>query len=234
MVKKNKSEKNFKDVYIIIPAYNEGKMIGKVVADIKKEGYKNIIVVDDGSSDNTYEVAKKAGAKVLRHVVNLGQGAAIETGLEYARQKKAEIVVTFDADGQFLASEIEKIIEPVIKRNVDVVLGSRFLGKAVNMPFLKKITLKAAIIFTDIFSDIKLTDTHNGFRAFSKKAINKIFINQRQMAHASDIIDQIKRHNLKYYEVPVTVLYSEYSMKKGQSIFNAIKIFFDLIFDKLK
>lgn len=234
MPKNSLSKKNLQDVFIIIPAYNEEKMIDKVIEGIKKEGFSNIIVVDDGSTDNTSLAAKKSGAKVLRHVVNLGQGAAIETGLSYARKKNASIIVTFDADGQFLASEIKKVIKPILEKKADIVLGSRFLGKTINMPFLKKITLKLAIIFTDIFSDIKLTDTHNGFRAFSKKALNKIFINHSQMAHASDIIDQIKRNNLKYEEVPVTVVYSDYSIKKGQSILNGIKIIIDLIFDKIK
>lgn len=234
MPKNSLSKKNLQDVFIIIPAYNEEKMIDKVIEGIKKEGFSNIIVVDDGSTDNTSLAAKKSGAKVLRHVVNLGQGSAIETGLSYARKKNASIIVTFDADGQFLASEIKKVIKPILEKKADIVLGSRFLGKTINMPFLKKITLKLAIIFTDIFSDIKLTDTHNGFRAFSKKALNKIFINHSQMAHASDIIDQIKRNNLKYQEVPVTVVYSDYSIKKGQSILNGIKIIIDLIFEKLK
>jgi len=221
-------------IFIVIPAYNEEKVIGKVISDIKKEGFKNIIVVDDGSEDKTADVAKKEGAKVLRHILNLGQGAAIETGLQYCRKIDADVVVTFDADGQFKASEIKKIIKPIIDKKADIVLGSRFLGKAVNIPFLKKLTLQAAIIFTDIFSNIKLTDTHNGFRAFSKKALNKIFINHSGMAHASDIIDQIKRHNLKYQEVPVTVFYTDYSLKKGQSILNSIRIVLDLLFDKLK
>jgi len=221
-------------IFIVIPAYNEEKVIGRVVFDIKKEGFKNIIVVDDGSEDKTADVAKKEGAKVLRHILNLGQGAAIETGLQYCRKIDADVVVTFDADGQFKASEIKKVIKPIIDKKVDIVLGSRFLGKAVNIPFLKKLTLKAAIIFTDIFSNIKLTDTHNGFRAFSKKALNKIFINHSGMAHASDIIDQIKRYNLKYQEVPVTVLYTDYSLKKGQSILNSVKILLDLLFEKLK
>jgi glycosyltransferase involved in cell wall biosynthesis len=221
-------------IFIVIPAYNEEKVIGKVIADIKKEGYRNIIVVDDGSVDKTKEVAKKSGAIVLRHILNLGQGAAIETGLEYCRKVGADIAVTFDADGQFKASEIKKVIEPIFKKKVDVVLGSRFLGRTVNIPFLKKLTLKAAVIFTDIFSNIKLTDTHNGFRAFSKNALNKISINHSGMAHASDIIDQIKRYNLKYQEVPVTVFYTDYSLKKGQSIFNSIRILLDLLFEKLK
>ncbi len=219
---------------ILIPAYNEGKMIGKVIEDVKGQGFKDIIVVDDGSTDETFEEAKKKGAIVLRHIVNLGQGAALETGMEYARRKNAEIVVSFDADGQFLAKEIKEIIKPIINGQADIVLGSRFLGKTINMPLLKKIILKFGIFFTDIFSDIKLTDTHNGFRAFSKKALKKISINQSQMAHASDIIDQIKKNNLRYKEIPVTVIYNNYSLGKGQKITNSIRILTDLIFEKIK
>jgi len=220
--------------FIVIPAYNEEKMIDKVIFDIKKEGFSNIIVVDDGSVDKTAQVAKKAGAKVLRHILNLGQGAALETGFEYCRRKKADIIVSFDADGQFKACEIKKVIKPIIEKKVDIVLGSRFLGKTINMPFLKFIILKAGIIFTDIFSNIRLTDTHNGFRAFSKEALEKISINHSGMAHASDIIDQINKNDLKFKEVPVTVLYNDYSLKKGQSVFNSFNIVINLLFEKLK
>lgn len=223
-----------KNTFIIIPAYNEGKVIGKVIADIKKEGFSNIIVIDDGSTDDTFFQAKKAGAIVLRHIINLGQGASLQTGFDFFLKKtKGEICVTYDADGQFNPKEIKKMVNFLNKNKLDVVLGSRFLGKAINISFFKKITLKFGIIFTKIFSGINLTDTHNGFRAFTRKALQKIKISQNGMAHASEIIHQIVGNNIEFREYPVTVYYDKYHKIKGQKITNSLNIVFNLIFDRI-
>ncbi|MEM4336805.1 MAG: glycosyltransferase family 2 protein [Candidatus Woesearchaeota archaeon] len=219
--------------YIVIAAYNEEKSIAKVIDDLKNHGYKNIIVVDDGSSDKTYEIAKKKNVYVLKHIINRGQGAALKTGIDFALSKGADIIVTFDADGQHLAEDIENVIKPIANKEVDVVLGSRFLNKKVKVPFLKMLILKGGVIFTWVFSGIKLTDTHNGFRAFSRDAAKKIKITQDKMEHASEIIDEIAKKKIKFKEVPVKIIYSEYSKAKGQSIFNSIKIAFKLIMSRL-
>lgn len=218
---------------VVIAAYNEEKKVTSVVDEVSK--YVDlVIVVDDGSKDKTADVIKNKKAVVLKHCINLGQGAALQTGFDYAKKFNPDVVVTYDADGQFEAKEISKIIKPVLDKKVEVVLGSRFLGKTVNMSPVRKYILKLGILFTWIFSEIKLTDTHNGFRALSNKALNLIEINQNRMAHASEIIDNIVRKNLSYIEVPVTVKYDDYSKQKGQSNFNSIKILLELIFNKLK
>lgn len=226
--------KNLKKIFIIIPAFSEGKVIGKVIRDIKKEDFKNIIVVDDGSDDNTLDEAKKAGAIVLRHIINLGQGASLQTGFEFfLRRTKGEIVVTYDADGQHDPKDIKKAVNFLMKNRLDVVLGSRFLGKAINLSPTKKIVLKLGILFTKIFSGINLTDTHNGFRVFTREALKKINITQNGMAHASEIIHQIVENNLRYKEFPITVYYEKYHKIKGQRITNSFNIVFDLIFDRI-
>ena len=218
--------------YIIIPAYNEEKTIAKVIKDLKKNKYENIIIIDDGSKDKTYEVAKKSGANVIKHIINRGQGAALKTGFDYALNKKADIVITFDADGQHLASEIKKIIAPVSNNSVDVALGSRFLKK-IKMPLIRKIFLKGGALIFLIMYGIRLTDSHNGFRAISKKALQKMDLKTDGMEHASEIIEEIAKKKIRFKEIPVTILYTDYSKAKGQSTWNAFSIFFRMIFKKL-
>jgi glycosyltransferase involved in cell wall biosynthesis len=220
--------------FLIIAAYNEGKVIGGVIDEVKKQGFKNIIVVDDGSTDDTFKKAQSKGAIVLRHIINLGQGAALQTGFSYFLQKtNGEIAVTYDADGQFDAKDIKKAVDFLIKNKLDVVLGSRFLGKAVNISPLKKMVLKIGILFTKVFSGIDLTDTHNGFRVFTRKALQKIHLSQNGMAHASEIIHHIVANNLKFKEFPITVYYDRYHKIKGQRLSNSFNIVFNMIFDRI-
>ena len=208
-------------VFVLIPAFNEEYSIGKVVKDLKKNGYENILVVDDGSSDNTKEAAEKAGAFVLRHVINRGQGAALQTGMSYLKDK-ADAVIHFDADGQHDPRQISRFLKKI--KRYDIILGSRFLDHSSNVPLSKRVLLKAAIIVSFVMTGLRLTDTHNGFRALNKKALQRIHLNQDDMAHATEILDQIKSNNLKYCEVPVTIKYTRYSMRKGQSVFNSVRI----------
>jgi glycosyltransferase involved in cell wall biosynthesis len=219
-------------IVVVIAAYNEEERIGRVIDQVAKYCDK-VIVVDDGSIDNTYKAVKNKKACVLRHKINLGQGAALQTGFDYAKELNPIVVVTFDADGQFDASEIPLVIKPVLNGEVDVVLGSRFLGNAKNIGLIRKLVLKAGVLFTYIFSEIQLTDTHNGFRALSKKALYSIRITQNRMAHASEIIDQVVINDLKYVELPVTVEYDAYSKSRGQNSLNALTIVFRLILNKL-
>lgn len=203
--------------FIVIPAYNEEKRIGKVIDDLKKNNYKNIIVIDDGSEDNTFNVAMKKKVTVLQHIINRGQGAALKTGIDYAIKKNADIIINFDADGQFLVSEISKLSTDVISGKADITLGSRFLGSAVNIPLLKKIVLKIGILVVFFLYGIKITDSQCGFRVMSKKAAQKIEITSDRMEHAGEIFHQIMKKKLKYKEIPVTIIYDNYSLKKGQS-----------------
>lgn len=219
---------------VIIPGYNESEKIQEVVCKVKENTGSNydILVVDDGSSDNTAELAAKAGAFVLAHAINRGQGAAIKTGIEYALREDYDAVVFFDADGQMQASEIAQITAPLENGSCQVVLGSRFLGKTINMPLSKMITLKLALVFTRLTAGLKLSDTHNGFQAWSREALSRIKLTQDRYAYASQILEEIGKRGLKYQEAPVTISYSDYSRRKGQSIFNAFNIILDLILRK--
>lgn len=217
------------EIAIVIAAYNEGKNIVEVIKQLRKYKYDNIIVVDDGSKDNTYTIAKKSGVTALRHIINRGQGAALRTGTNYAIEHGADIVVHFDADGQHKADEIKQMIEPLKKGVVDITLGSRFLGKAENITTGKKVVLKLGAIVQWVFSGILLTDSHNGFRAMNKDAASKIRITFDRMEHASEIIEEISRNQLRYQEVPVTIIYHE----AGQHPLRSIKMGTKLVMKKV-
>jgi glycosyltransferase involved in cell wall biosynthesis len=221
-------------VYITIPMYNDEKMILKVLDSLVNQGYTHIVVVDDGSKDNGYEVVKKSGkAIVAKHVINRGQGAALQTAMEIALMHGAEYVVHFDSDGQHDVSDIDTMLETLVDGKYDIVLGSRFLTKN-NIPKTKVLVLKLGILFTYMLSDILLTDAHNGFRVMTVDTAKKLDIQYDRMEHASEIIDKVRKYNLKYKEVPVTIHYTDYSMSKGQSIFNSFSIAWKLILAKLK
>ncbi len=209
---------------VFIAAYNEEKMIEYVIDDVRTIT-SNIIVVDDGSTDSTYQRAQQKGVVVLRHCMNRGKGVAIRTATQYALENGVDILVHFDADGQHHANDIPKLIEPILKGKADVVLGSRFLHpEDSNAPFWRKFMLKGAILFSWIFSGIMLSDAHNGLRAFNRHALKSIIIREDGFTYASEILDEIRRLTLRYAEVPVTITYSDYSLHKGQSSWNAIRI----------
>tara|TARA_Y100000310_G_C20547676_1_gene746413 strand:+ start:54 stop:725 length:672 start_codon:yes stop_codon:yes gene_type:complete len=220
------------NISIVIPAYNEEKSIGKVIDNLQSKGYKDIIVVDDGSKDNTYQIAKEKGVEALKHMINRGQGAALQTGNLFAIKNGANIIVHFDADGQHNVNEITSITEPIIKGETEACLGSRFLRKQ-KIPFKKRIVLKGAIFIIWMMYKIRLTDAHNGFRAFSREAAKKVKITTDKMEHASEIVEEIKRNKIKYKEIPVTITYNSYAIKKGQKISNSIKILSKMLLKKL-
>lgn len=223
-----------KKTWIVIAAYNEEKKISDVIKDLKKHGYKNIAVVDDGSSDKTVEKAEKAGAEVLIHAVNRGQGASLKTGIDYALHRGAEYVVTFDADGQHQAKDLERMIPPVASGKYDVALGSRFIEGAAEIPTHRKILLKGSVLVQRFFYGVILTDAHNGFRVLSRKAAEAIRITSDRMEHASEISEEIFTHELKHKEVPVDIIYSDYSLAKGHgSLWGGIKILGQALLRKL-
>jgi len=218
-----------KDIWIIIPAHNEQDNIFGVIKSVQ-ELTPNIIVVNDASTDRTQEIVKLLNCYMLEHMVNRGQGAALQTGTEFALQKGARIIVHFDADGQMLAKDIYRIITPILDEQADIVFGTRFLEKKSKIPWTKKyFILKPAIIFNWFFTGIKLSDAHNGFRALSQKAAQAIKITQDNMAHATEILDQVRAHDLNYTEVPVEIVYNQY----GQKFTSGFKIIRDLIFAKI-
>ena len=216
-------------VFIVIPAYNEEKSIGMAIADLKSHGYNNIIVIDDGSTDRTADVAESSGAAIISHPINLGQGSALQTGLEYALHSGATEIVTFDADGQHMAGDIAALLEPIISGKTDAALGSRFLNKNSNTPWTKKMILKGGAFLLFLMYGILLTDTHNGFRAFTADAAAKMKLESHGMEHASEIIEKIKLEKIRYREVPVTIRYTSYSIKKGQRISNSFNILFKML-----
>ena len=220
-------------ISIVIPAFNEEKKIGKVIRELKDKGYDNIIIVDDGSFDKTSNEAKKRKAVVLKHIINRGQGAGLRTGIDYALKSGAEIIVTFDADGQHLPEDIPKLVNAIKKGKADIAVGSRFLKKRTNVPFIRSLFLKGGALSFRLLYGIKLTDSHNGLRAMSKKAATKIKIFSDDMNHASEIIEQIAKHKLKFVEVPVTIKYTKYSKAKGQSTLDGFKIITKMLLHKL-
>ena len=218
--------------WIVIPAYNEGAVIYDVVRACRAK-YRNVIVVDDCSTDDTGARALAAGAAVIGHPLNLGQGAALQTGIKFALQNDAALIVTFDADGQHRIEDVDVLLRCLNDERADVALGSRFLGSAEHMPWLRRKVLKLAVRFTRLTTGLKLTDAHNGLRVFTRHAAARIRISQNRMAHASELLSQFRQLKLKVVEAPVTILYTEYSMKKGQPLSNAINILADLFMARL-
>jgi glycosyltransferase involved in cell wall biosynthesis len=223
-----------KTVFIIIPAYNEFTIIKKVVEELLSSDY-SVVIVDDGSSRNLLpELKTLSGYYLIRHAVNLGQGAALQTGIEFALAKGAEYIVTFDADGQHAATDIPAMLFPLQNAEADITLASRFLKPGHhNASWSKKSLLKFGRWINYFFTGLYLSDSHNGLRAMTRYAAGKISLKENRMAHATEVLFAIKEHQLRYREVPATVTYTEYSKSKGQSVFNSIRIFFDLVLHKL-
>ena len=231
--RESNKESNKETVWVVIAAYNEEKRIGAVVSSVLNTGYNHVVVVDDGSKDATNIVAQNAGAEVLRHIINRGQGAALKTGIDFALDQGADIIVTFDADGQHQAEEISALTKPIEAGEVDAVLGSRFLEKKSNVSWHRSLLLKGGAILVWLFYGIHLTDTHNGFRAFSVQAVQKLQLRADRMEHASEILEQIAKQKISYKEVPVTITYSEYSLEKGQRSTAALTILWNMIKSKI-
>ncbi|MFA6253089.1 MAG: glycosyltransferase family 2 protein [Patescibacteria group bacterium] len=210
------------NVFVVIPSWNEAKNIGAVLESLKKYDYQ-IVVVDDGSADQTAQIARDMGVTVLQHEINRGQGAALYTGTLYALKQGADIIVHFDSDGQLLAEEIAKVIAPIISNQADIVFGSKFLQNN-KIPWQKKyLIIKPAIWLNNFLTGLKLSDVHNGFRALNRLAAEKITIKQDAMAHATEIVAQTKKLKLRYQEVPVAVIYHRF----GQGFGGGLKILVD-------
>jgi glycosyltransferase involved in cell wall biosynthesis len=230
-------------IWVVIAAFNEARVVADVVAGVVRRGYP-VVVVDDGSTDDT---AKRAAARahsrskngvaslayVVRHPVNLGQGAALQTGIDFALQRGAEIIVTFDADGQHRAADIERLVAALREGPADFALGSRFLGRAIAISTSRRLLLRAATLFTKLTTGLRLTDTHNGLRAMTRRGAERIRLRQNRMAHASEILAQIAASGLPYVEVPVRIEYTAYSVGKGQRLGDALTILLDLFARRL-
>lgn len=219
-------------VHVVIAAYNEAAVISRVVNEVKRAGYR-IVVVDDGSKDATAAVARAAGATVVKHPFNLGQGAALQTGVDYALAQGAEVIVTFDADGQHRVADIAGLVDALTEERAEFVLGSRFLGQTTDLPPLRRLLLKAATLFTRLTTGLRLSDTHNGLRAMSRRGAAAIRLRQNRMAHASELLGQIGSSGLRHVERPVTIEYTAYSLAKGQKMRDAVFILVDLFARRL-
>jgi glycosyltransferase involved in cell wall biosynthesis len=212
------------DTWVVIPAFNEGAVIAGVVDGVKREGW-SVVVVDDASRDNTADLARTTGVSVVRHSVNLGQGAALQTGIDFALRRGARHIVTFDADGQHAVEDIPVLIDALA--DADIALGSRFLGKVEGATRQRMRLLRTAVLVSNRLSGLALTDAHCGLRAFRAATAPQLRITQNRMAHASELLRKIKRSGARVVEVPCTVRYTEHSMRKGQGGFQAVRILFD-------
>jgi len=222
------------DVCVIVPVYNEAPTVASTVSDLLQT-FDHVVCVDDGSSDGSADLAQAAGATVLRHVLNQGQGSALRTGFDYTlRHTSASYAVTFDADGQHLVEDAQRMVERARAEQTDVVLASRFTGRTEQMPLARELLLRAAVRFTRVTSRLDVTDTHNGLRVLSRRALQRIELEMPRMAYASELLDAIVPAGLSYVEEPVTVIYTDYSRAKGQKNSNAFNILFDLAVRRLR
>lgn len=217
---------------VVIPAFNEAAKIGSVVEEVRARGYP-VVVVDDGSRDGTAAAAGAAGATVLRHVINRGYGAALTTGSRWAVESGAAVIVHFDADGQHDPDDIEPIVAPIREGTADVTIGSRFLDPETRIPAVRKVLIKAAVVFTRLVSRVRLTDAHNGFRAFSNAAMAGLDCREDGMSYASEVVERVARRGLRLREVPVSIQYSDYSLAKGEGNLAKVRVGLRFLWSKL-
>lgn len=219
---------DFSDTWLVIPCFNEGQVIFDVIANAR-ETFPNIVAVNDGSRDNSAEAIHAAGAHLVNHPVNLGQGAAIQTGVEYARaQPGAQYFVTFDADGQHQVKDVVAMVNRLRTEPVDIIVGTRFAGQDNSqVPWIKRVVLKTVVMLSPRTKRLGLSDAHNGLRAFNRKVAEEMDIRMNGMSHASEIVAMIDHHGWRVAEQPVDILYTEYSMSKGQSLINGVNILAD-------
>ncbi|RUQ13804.1 glycosyltransferase family 2 protein [Corynebacterium genitalium] len=218
----------FSDTWLIVPCYNEGTVIFDVLTNAR-ETLPNIVGVNDGSADDSAAQIRAAGAHLVDHPVNLGQGAAIQTGVEYARaQPGAKYFVTFDADGQHQVKDVMRMIERLRTEPLDIIVGTRFAGQENSqVPWIKRAVLKTVVMLSPRTKRLGLTDAHNGLRAFNRRVAEEMNIRMNGMSHASEIVSMIDKHGWRVDEEPVDILYTEYSMSKGQSLINGVNILAD-------
>nr|WP_211256908.1 glycosyltransferase family 2 protein [Corynebacterium lowii] len=218
------------DTWLIIPCFNEGTVIGDVISQAR-ETFPNIVAVNDGSADNSADAIHQAGAHLVNHPVNLGQGAAIQTGVEYARkQPGAQYFVTFDADGQHQVKDVLVMVERLRTEPIDIVVGTRFgrpRKETDQVPWIKRVVLKTVVMLSPSTRRLGLTDAHNGLRAFNKKVAGELNLRMNGMSHASEFVSLMDEMDWRVAEQPVDILYTEYSMSKGQSLFNGVNILAD-------
>lgn len=215
--------------WVVVPLYNEASVIGGVVRELRRH-FSHVVCIDDGSHDGSAEAARRAGATLVAHPINLGQGAALQTGFEFAlTHPDCDYVITFDADGQHRIEDALEMLRLARADDLAIVFGSRFLDKRTNPGIIKRIVLKTAVWVTNMTTGMQLTDAHNGLRVIRRDALSKIDLKQDRMAHATEIVLELGRTGLPWREHPVELLYTDYSKGKGQSVLNSINILVDLV-----
>jgi glycosyltransferase involved in cell wall biosynthesis len=219
-------------VWVVIPAYNEAGRIRDVIERVLRF-VQHVVVVDDGSTDDTLVAVLNTNASIVVHPVNLGQGAALQTGIEFALHRGASSIVTFDADGQHQAEDIPRLLNALEVTGAEFALGSRFLGRADGIPLGRKLVLRAATLFTRMLSGVAVSDTHNGLRAMTRRGAERLRIRFNRMEHASEIVDQIGSSGMKYVEVPVRILYSQETLAKGQRTSAALGLGIRLLLNRV-
>ncbi|WP_240614913.1 glycosyltransferase family 2 protein [Arthrobacter ruber] len=216
--------------WVVIPMYNEATVVGSVIQSLRTV-FPQVVCVDDGSSDGSQDIARTAGAVVVQHPINLGQGAALQTGIEFALQDPGmRNVVTFDADGQHRIVDAAAMVARLDAGEADIVLGSRFLDDRTQIGPMKRLVLKTAAVQSRMATGLDLTDAHNGLRAMNREVASKLHLTQNRMAHASELVHQIAEMKLRWVEHPVEIIYTDYSKSKGQSLLNSVNILAELFF----
>ncbi|MDQ6610187.1 MAG: glycosyltransferase family 2 protein [Bacteroidota bacterium] len=220
-------------VFVIIPAYNETEVIAATIKPLLKEGYQ-VVVVNDGSPTNIFDFIKDLPVHYLVHSINLGQGAALQTGHEFAKKFKPDFVVHFDADGQHNFSDIARFIKILEAEDVDIVLGSRFLNDDTKklVPKKRQMLLKTARFLNWLFTGLLLTDAHNGFRVFRGQIIDRLRLTENRMAHATEILRLIKKNKVRYKEASTYIQYTDYSIAKGQRASASLNILIDIFYHR--
>jgi len=217
------------DTVIVVPVFSEAPVIASVIDELAQY-FPNIYCVDDGSADGSGEIAADGGARVIWHPMNFGQGAALQTGIEAGLENpEIKYFVTFDGDGQHSPEDALEMVRTLRAQEFDVVFGSRFLDERTELTTAKRVVLKLAVSYTNALTGLKLTDAHNGLRAFNRSVAGSINLSHNGMAHATEIVNQISKGNFRYCERPVHIVYTDYSKAKGQSLWNSVNILFDLI-----
>jgi glycosyltransferase involved in cell wall biosynthesis len=217
-------------VWAVIPAFNEDAVLRTTAAAVAEAGY-SVVVVDDGSLQPAELLLRGLDLTIVRHPVNLGQGAALQSGADYALSQGASYIVHFDADGQHPVAGIADLAAPVVKGECDMAIGSRFLrsSDAVQVPAAKRFLLKSGMIVNGLLTGMWLSDAHNGLRVLSRDAASRIRIRENGYAHATEILDLARRARLRVMEVPCTITYTDYSRAKGQSMLNSLNVLIDLL-----
>jgi glycosyltransferase involved in cell wall biosynthesis len=234
MLRPETSQPSNRDVTVVVPALNEEARVASVVSELREQ-FGRVVVVDDGSTDGTAALATAAGATVVRHPLNLGQGAALQTGFAFAlTDPQMRHVVTFDSDGQHRVQDALSLLAIARETGVDVVLGSRFLRHDSDVPTARRIVLRAGVAFTRATTHLRVTDTHNGLRVLNRRAVQQIDLTLSDMAHASQLLGLIARRGLSWTEAPVVIDYADATRRRGQSNVNALNIVFDLALERLR